>query len=226
MRAVYELQVAPACWLRFPKNTFSMGAYKYIQELWKKKQSDLLRFVLRVRTWELRQLSAVHRANRPTRPDKARRLGYKAKQGFVVYRSRIRRGGRKRKAYKGIVYGKPKNQGVNQVKTTQSLQVFAEQRAGKKCSNLRVLNSYWIGQDSTYKYYEVILVDPSHNAIRNDPRVNWICSTKHNHRENRGLTSAGKKSRGMAKGLGHNKIAPSRRGNWKRRQTLSLRRYR
>jgi hypothetical protein len=38
-------------------------------------------------------------------------------------------------------------------------------------ANLRVLNSYWINQDSTYKYYEVILVDPQHKAIR---RVNGV----------------------------------------------------
>ncbi len=59
-----------------------MGAYKYIQELYRKKQSDVLRFLLRVRCWQYRQLSAVHRATRPTRPDKARRLGYRAKQGM------------------------------------------------------------------------------------------------------------------------------------------------
>uniref|UniRef100_A0A7N5JEC0 Ribosomal protein L15 n=1 Tax=Ailuropoda melanoleuca TaxID=9646 RepID=A0A7N5JEC0_AILME len=50
----------------------------------------------RVRCWQYRQLSALHRAPRPTRPDKARRLGYKAKQGYVIYRIRVRRGGRKR----------------------------------------------------------------------------------------------------------------------------------
>lgn len=58
-----------------------MGAYKYMQELWRKKQSDVMRFLLRVRCWQYRQLSNLHRAPRPTRPDKARRLGYKAKQG-------------------------------------------------------------------------------------------------------------------------------------------------
>ncbi len=58
-----------------------MGAYKYIQEFNKKKQSDVMRFIQRMRTWQLRQLPAVHRATRPTRPEKARRLGYKAKQG-------------------------------------------------------------------------------------------------------------------------------------------------
>lgn len=40
-----------------------------------------MRFLLRVRCWQYRQLSNLHRAPRPTRPDKARRLGYKAKQG-------------------------------------------------------------------------------------------------------------------------------------------------
>ena len=56
-----------------------MGAYRFISELWRKKQSDVMRFLSRVRCWELRHLPAVHRASRPTRPDKARMLGYKAK---------------------------------------------------------------------------------------------------------------------------------------------------
>lgn len=82
-------------------------------------------------------------------------------------------------------------------------------------------------QDSTYKYFEVILVDPAHAAIRNDPRINWICNPVHKHRELRGLTSAGKKYRGL-RGKGHlnHKARPSRRATWKRNNTLSLRRYR
>jgi len=78
-----------------------------ILELYKHKQSDVLRFLLRIRCWEYRQLNVIHRATRPSRPDKARRLGYKAKQGFVIYRIRVRRGGRKRPVSKGITYGKP-----------------------------------------------------------------------------------------------------------------------
>jgi large subunit ribosomal protein L15e len=57
-----------------------MGAYKYLEELWRKKQADLLRFLLRVRAWEYRQLPKIYRLTRPTRTDKAHRLGYKAKQ--------------------------------------------------------------------------------------------------------------------------------------------------
>ncbi|PVZ96463.1 hypothetical protein BB558_000519 [Smittium angustum] len=204
-----------------------MGAYKYLEELQKKKQSDVMRFLLRVRCWEFRQLKVVHRASRPSRPDKARRLGYKAKQGYVIYRIRVRRGGRKRPAPKGAVYGKPVNQGINELKYQRSLRATAEERVGRRCKNLRVLNSYWVNEDSTYKYYEVILVDPSHKAIRRDPRINWICNAVHKRREARALTSTGRKSRGIGKGHRYNNSAGAgRRSTWKRNNTLSLRRYR
>merc|ERR1719469_756264 len=201
-----------------------MGAYKYLEELWKKKQSDLMRFVLRMRTWEYRQLTAIHRCQRSSRPEKARKLGYKRKQGYVIYRVRVRRGGRKRPIKKGIVYGKPKHQGVVGLKFERSLRAVAEERVG----NLRVLNSYWVGQDSTYKFFEVILVDPNHNAIRNDAKINFMCNPVQKHRELRGMTSAGKKHRGLrVKGRrDNNKLRPSKRASWKRRNQVVMRRYR
>lgn len=204
-----------------------MGAYKYLEELWKKKQTDLLRFVLRMRTWEYRQLGVIHRCNHPSRPDKARKLGYKRKQGYVIYRIRVRRGGRKRPVPKGIIYGKPKTQGVGGLKAYRSLRSVAEERVGRKCQGLRVLNSYWVAQDATFKFFEVIMVDVAHNAIRNDAKINWLCNPVHKRRELRGLTSAGKKFRGLrAKGKSDNKQRPSRRANWKRRNQVKLRRYR
>ncbi|KAG7697726.1 hypothetical protein KL930_000219 [Ogataea haglerorum] len=203
-----------------------MGAYKYLEELQRKKQSDVMRFLLRIRCWEYRQKTVIHRASRPSRPDKARRLGYKAKQGFVIFRIRVRRGGRKRPVPKGATYGKPTNQGVNQLKYQKSLRSTAEERVGRKAANLRVLNSYWVNEDSTYKYYEVICVDPQHKAIRRDPRYNWICNPVHKHREARGLTAIGKKSRGIAKGHLYNKTRKGRRHTWKQHNTLSLWRYR
>ena len=91
---------------------------------------------------------------------------------------------------------------------------------------MRVLNSYWIAQDGTYKYYEVIMVDPAHNAIRNDPRINWIANPHQKHRELRGITSAGKASRGLrVKGHLNAKTRPSRRANYRRRQVIVVRRY-
>lgn len=204
-----------------------MGAYKYLEELYKKKQSDVLRFILRVRCWEYRQLNVVHRASRPSRPDKARRMGYKAKQGFVIYRVRVRRGGRKRPVPKGIIYGKPAGHGINQLKYQKNLRSTAEQRVGRRCPNLRVLNSYWVNQDATYKYYEVIMVDPSHKAVRRDARINWIAAPTMKRRECRGLTAATKSSRGLGKGHRFAKTdGGSRRASWLRRNTKSFRRYR
>merc|ERR1712008_449093 len=129
--------------------------------------------------------------------------------------------------YHGATYGKPKSHGVNQLKPVVNLQSLAEERVGRKLGGLRVLNSYWVCQDSTYKYYEVILVDTAHKAIRRDPEANWISSSKHKHREMRGKTSAGRKHRGLGRGFhfSHTK-GGSRRACWLRRNSLSLRRKR
>lgn len=62
-----------------------MGAYKYIQELYRKKQSDVMRYLLRIRCWQYRQLNKIVRCPRSSRPDKARRLGYRAKQGEMSF---------------------------------------------------------------------------------------------------------------------------------------------
>ena len=186
-----------------------------------------MRFLMRVRCWEYRQVAGFMRIHHPTRPDKARKLGYKAKQGYAIFRQRVRRGGRKRPVPKGIVNGKPVHQGITQLKAVRNLQSVAEERAARKASNMRVLSSYWVAQDAQYKYFEVIMVDPSHTAIRNDARINWICNPTHKHRELRGLTSAGKKYRGLKK-KGHkaSKTRPSVRASWKRKNHISLKRYR
>lgn len=204
-----------------------MGAYKYLNQVYKKKQSDVMRFLLRVRAWEYRHQNKIVRCPQPTRPEKARRLGYRAKQGYVVYRVRVRRGCRKRQVSKGKVNGKPKNEGINHLKHNRNLQVIAEGKVGRTCANLRVLHSYWVNQDSKYKWYEVILVDPFHERIRMDSKINWICKSKHKHREARGKTHSGRKHRGLnGKGLSYSKTRPSRRAVWKRQNTLKLARKR
>jgi large subunit ribosomal protein L15e len=205
-----------------------MGAYKYLAELWRKKQSDVMRFLLRVRCWEYRQMPAIVRAQHASRPDKARRLGFKQKQGFAIFRVRVHRGGRKRRAPKGQVYGKPKNAGINAKRRVVNQRSVAETRVGRRIGNLRVLNSYWVAQDALHKWYEVIMVDPFHKCIRDDPRINWICKAKNKHREMRGLTSAGRKYRGLHnKGsMKATKLTPSKKRSWKRRNQKSLRRYR
>merc|ERR1712094_14218 len=124
-----------------------MGAYKYLREIWNRKQSDVTRFLQRVRAWEFRQLPTIYRATRPTRPDKARRLGYKAKQGYCIYRVHIRRGGRKRPVHKGQVYGKPRNAGINHLKARRSLRVD-QQRGGPSLEELLARHDAGVDDDA------------------------------------------------------------------------------
>ncbi|MFW6317919.1 MAG: 50S ribosomal protein L15e, partial [Halorubrum sp.] len=100
------------------------------------------------------------------------------------------------------------------VSRRKSIQRIAEERASRKYRNLRVLNSYWVGEDGSQKWHEVILVDPAHPAIENDDDLGWITSDDHRGRAFRGLTSAGTKGRGQrTRGTGTEKTRPSVTGN-------------
>ncbi|MEM1659916.1 MAG: 50S ribosomal protein L15e [Candidatus Bathyarchaeia archaeon] len=185
-------------------------AYKYVAQAWKKPDESYVGELMRQRLIEWRRQPAVVRIEKPTRIDRARKLGYKAKQGFIVVRVRVRRGGlRKERPSSGR---RPKRMGVNKYKPAKSLRLIAEERAARKFPNLEVLNSYWVGEDGRYKWFEVIMVDPHHPAIRADKDINWICEKQHKGRVFRGLTSAGKKVRGLRKrGHGAEKARPSKK---------------
>jgi len=88
----------------------------------------------------------------------------------------------------------------------KSIKRIAEERVARKYPNLEVLNSYWVWEDGKFKFFEVILVDPNSPSIKNDARINWICEKQHTSRVFRGLTSEGKKTRGLrVKGKGSEK---------------------
>ncbi len=166
------------------------GMYQYIRETWQHNKELRREHVIK---WA--KEPAIVRVERPTRIDRARILGYKAKQGYVIVRVRVRKGSRKREKPSGG--RKPSKAGLTQIKKRVSLQRIAEMRAARKYPNLEVLNSYYVGESGIYKWYEVILVDPNHPVIKNDPKINWICRPCNRGRAFRGLTSAGKKGRGL-----------------------------
>lgn len=165
---------------------------------------------MRQRLIEWRKQNTVTRIERPTRLDRARKLGYKAKQGFVVARTRVRRGNlRKIRPKAGR---RPKRMGVKKFKPAKSLRLIAEERTARKFPNLEVLNSYWVGEDGRSKWFEVILIDPNSPSIKSDKDVNWIAEPQHKRRVFRSLTSAGKKIRSLRhKGKGAEKVRPSKR---------------
>ena len=191
-----------------------MGYYKYMEEAWKKPKEGYTRELWTERLMQWRKEPTILKIERPTRIDRARKLGYKAKKGFIIARTKVARGGRKRPAIKGG--RRPATKGILRYSPKKSLKWIAEERVQRKFPNLEVLNSYWVGEDGQRVFYEVILVDPFAPEIFADPRINWICERQHKRIVFRGLTSAGKRSRGLRnKGKGAEKLRPSlkARGN-------------
>jgi len=164
----------------------------------------------RLLTWRREQ--TVTRLEYPTRLDRARAVGYRAKGGYFIVRVRVRRGGQGKRA---IIAGRrPKHKGILQMTLAKSLRRIAEERAQKHYPNLEVLNSYWVGEDGQQKFYEVILVDPVHPEIVADPKIAWIAAPAQKGRVYRGLTSAGIEGRGLRwSGKGAERFRPSRARN-------------
>jgi large subunit ribosomal protein L15e len=164
---------------------------KHLAVIWKKPKSSLGQ-VYKDKLTDFRTQATITRIEKPTRLDRARSLGYKAKQGFVVARVKVPRGRRKRPKMAGG--RRPKAFGRFFTLGKSKKQV-AEEKVSRKFPNLEVLNSYWVGEDGTHKWYEVILVDRSHPVVKKDRHV--IKAASKRGRASRGLTSAGKKSRGL-----------------------------
>lgn len=192
-----------------------MGMYKYVRELWKAPRENLGQlWQQRILEWKGQEVTV--RVDAPTRIDKARSLGYKAKQGYVLVRQRVDRGGRQRpqirKGRKSRHFGRRKD-------LNMSYQSVAEQRAVKKYPNCEVLSSYHVGDDGQYFWYEVILIDKAHPQILADHRISWISTPSNTRRAFRGLTTSSRRSRGlMNKGKGAEKFRPSREANINRRK--------
>lgn len=186
--------------------------YAYVREAWSRPDKSAVKTLLwnRMQVW--RREGSVTRIERPIRIDRARSLGYKAKQGIAVVRVQVRRGGRRVSRY--VRARRSACMGKNRSTPGKSLQRIAEERASRKYPNMEVLNSYWVGQDGKLKYYEVILVDGHHPVIKSDPQLAWVGDTVHRGRAERGKTAAGRKGRGMrTRGRGTEKTRPSIRSH-------------
>ena len=93
---------------------------------------------------------------------------------------------------------------------------IAEQRAQKKFPNLEVLNSYNLAKDGKHYFYDVILIDYSKPEIKADKNMKFMTKKTNQHRVHRGLTSSGKKSRGLRNKSPMNKNRPSVRAGKRR----------
>ena len=130
----------------------SKSVYSYIGDAWN-RPGDSIKAMQRERLLTFRREGAVERIERPTRLDRARMLGFRAKQGFVMARARIRRGSMRKHAIKGG--RRAKRTGIAKITVSKSLQSIAEERTARKFPNLEVLNSYWVVEDGRLRQREV-----------------------------------------------------------------------
>ena len=133
-------------------------------KLWKENSPEI-----RDRVVHWRKQEAVTRIEKPSRIQRARRLGYKAKQGIVVIRMRVGTGGmRKQRPRSGR---RPKHLGVTRIKADVSMKKVAENRVLERYPNMKLLGSYFVYKDGMHYWFEVILADPSHPRIAKDKEL-------------------------------------------------------
>ncbi|MGC8849221.1 MAG: 50S ribosomal protein L15e [Candidatus Bathyarchaeia archaeon] len=146
-----------------------MSAYKYMGRAWRRVGESFVEALMKGMLVKWRREPSIKRVDKPTRLDKARMLGYKAKQGFVVVRVKVRKGGaRKQRPRSGR---RQKAMGVAKYTRAKSLKKIAQERAEKRYPNLKPLNTYWVWEDGKHAWFEVVMVDPSHPVIKSDKTV-------------------------------------------------------
>ncbi len=185
------------------------GLYSHLRDFWKRPDKETLRKMM----IDWRKSNVFTRVEKPLRLDRARALGYKAKKGFVIIRVRVRRGGHKRSRPNK---GRRSKRLHTRKNLKMSYQWIAEIRVQNRYRTLEVLNSYKIGKDGMHYFYEVICVDPQVAEIKADKNINWIGKGANKNRPLRGITSAGKKSRGLRKKSPTSKVRPSVRAGLRR----------
>ena len=183
--------------------------YQRIKENWNNLSSELR--LERLIEW--RKSNAVVRVDKPMRLDRARSLGYRAKQGIIVARVRVNRGGRQRA--RPTKKGRRSKRATSRKVLKMNYLWICEQRANKKYKNCEILGSYPLLKDGKCFFAEVILIDRDHPAVVKDSILRNVARQR--GRVFRGLTSSGRKSRGLrGKGEGYEKIRPSIRAHSER----------
>jgi len=133
-------------------------------KMWKENSTELREKAI---LW--RKQNAITRVAKPSRIMRARRLGYKAKQGIVVVRMRVGTGGMRRQRPRGG--RRPKHLGVTRIKAAVSMKQVADRRVLERYRNMKLLGSYFLYKDGMHYWYEVILADPSHKRIAKDKEI-------------------------------------------------------
>lgn len=184
-----------------------MGIYKYIRNSWNTETPET-KALWKSRLIQWRAEPVTLRISHPTRLDRARALGYRAKEGVLLVRQRVNRGTHKREDRSG---GRHSSNAQKSMNLAMNYQIIAERRANDLYHNCEVLGSYFVAKDGKHAWYEVILVDRANPVVLADQRLAGIANQR--ARAYRGLTSANRKTRGLRhKGKGAEHVRGKRFG--------------
>ncbi len=178
-----------------------MGIYKHIQNSWRTETPEL-KALWKSRLIQWRKEDVTTRIEYPTRLDRARALGYRAKTGVILVRQRVNRGTHRREDWSG---GRHSSNSSIRMNLQLNYQSIAERRANDKFPNCEVMSSYFVAKDGKHEWYEIILVEKTNPNVLADARLAGIAGQR--GRAYRGITSANRKTRGLRhKGKGAEKI--------------------
>ena len=169
-----------------------MGAYKNIKSTFIGEYKERSKpYADRLLQW--RAESPIMKVERPTNIARARELGYKAKEGVIIVRSKVKGGTKKRQKVGG---GRKPSKSGKFFSRKKSMKSIAEDRAARKFVNYEVLNSYFVGKSGSDSFFEVIMLQKDSPSIINDAYYRNIAENK--GRSYRGLTYSGRKHRGIS----------------------------
>ena len=131
-----------------------MGSYKYIHanEIALYKNDERKKEILQ----EVRNQPILQRIERPTKPAKAKTIGYKAKQGYIVVRVRVSKGDFRRPRANHA--RRPSKSGLY-YKLSVSKEDIARNRALKAYKNMEVIGSYFLIEDGKNKWFEIVMAN-------------------------------------------------------------------
>lgn len=168
-----------------------MGSYKHI------RQTMIAEYKERPQAYKDKLIlwgtqGTIVKVERPSNIARARRLGYKAKEGVIVVRVGVNKGRSKRKTASG---GRKPSKSGRYFSRAKSNQAIAEERAARRFSNFEVMNSYFAGESGAKVFFEIILLNRVSPSVLADKNLSRIVQKK--NRAFAGLTSVGRQHRGL-----------------------------
>merc|ERR1711998_634018 len=135
-----------------------MGMLKNILiKLSRNKSNYFFKVFQKIKLITLSSFSSITKVKISYQINKLKSSSFLKNNNVLILLIKIKRGCNKKKARKGKIFGKLINQGIKQHKLDLSFKKRALHKIKGYFKSFDLLNSYWINQNSKYKFFEVVL---------------------------------------------------------------------